>query len=104
MTTEHWQSFQKQQSFKIDSTMPIDAALLEKQRRKQSGLCSAKSIFCCLSVLLGQSSTRPKNSNKRRQSVEVLRKDDDDGSFGYNFDEMSPRVSTRLASSGHNFD
>ena len=105
MTTEHWQSFQKQQSFKFtDSAMPIDAVELERQRRKQSGFCSAKSLFCCLSVLVGQS-TKAKSTKQRRQPIEVLRREDDDDSFGYNFDDqMSPRVMTRLATSGHNFD
>mmetsp|Transcript_20608 Transcript_20608/g.44769 ORF Transcript_20608/g.44769 Transcript_20608/m.44769 type:complete len:109 (+) Transcript_20608:273-599(+) len=108
MTAEHWQSFQKQQSFRFaESTMPVDAVELERQRRKQSGLCSVKSLFCCLSVLVGRPSIREKSSKKRRQSqqMELRSFENDDDSFGYNFDEqMSPRVLTRLASTGHNFN
>mmetsp|Transcript_19129 Transcript_19129/g.31208 ORF Transcript_19129/g.31208 Transcript_19129/m.31208 type:complete len:115 (-) Transcript_19129:134-478(-) len=114
MSTEHWQSFQEQQSFKFaESSMPVYAVEVERQRRKQGGLCSIKSLFCCLSVLVGRPSNSAnkssKKSKKRRQSqqMEVLRTfENDDDSFGYNFDEqiISPRVLKRLASDGNNFD
>lgn len=131
MSAEHWQTFQKQQSQSFryglgDScNMPVDANELERLRRKQSGLCSVKSLFCCISVLVGRpltttttakSSSKTKNTStsrrrrrrlqqqKQQQVVRFYEKDDD--SFGDNFDEqMSPRVMTRLAtSSGHNFN
>eukprot|EP01083_Nonionella_stella_P014014 39403_1 len=110
MSSEHWQTFQKAQSFKFpDTSMPIDSAEAERQRRKQGGICSVKSLFCCLSVLVGKPASGGKRSNKRRQSqqqMDIYRNyQNDDASFGYNFDEpqMSPRVSTRLASAD-NFD
>mmetsp|Transcript_9322 Transcript_9322/g.16860 ORF Transcript_9322/g.16860 Transcript_9322/m.16860 type:complete len:112 (+) Transcript_9322:150-485(+) len=111
MSEEHWQSFQKQQSYKFaESRMPIESAEVERQRRKQEGLlCSVKSLFCCLSVLTGRpivgGNKRSKNSRQSSQ-MEVSRKfERDDDSFGYNFDEqISPRVMTRLASGGHNFN
>lgn len=112
MSNEHWQTFQKQQSVKFtDAAMPIDSAELERQRRRQGGMCSLKSLFCCLTVLVGKpsKSKRAKSSRKRRQSQQQMEcfrgHDNDDDSFGYNFDEkISPRVLTRLASAGHNFD
>mmetsp|Transcript_24529 Transcript_24529/g.52416 ORF Transcript_24529/g.52416 Transcript_24529/m.52416 type:complete len:112 (-) Transcript_24529:246-581(-) len=111
MSEEQWQSFQKQQSLKLaESSMPVDSADLERRRRKQEGLeCSVKSLFCCLSVLCGRPSIRVKKPSKNRrqsQRMEVLRRvAKDDDSFGYNFDDqISPRVLTRLARDGHNFD
>ena len=112
MATEHWKSFQKQQSLHFTESMPVDSAEYERQRRRQAGLCSVKSLFCCLSVLVGKPSigSRRNSSKKRPQSqqMEVLRSwENDDDSFGYNFDEQipSPRVLTRLAAdAGHNFD
>jgi len=106
---EHWEKFQKQQqSFRFaESTMPIDAAELERQRRRQGGLCSVKSLFCCLSVLVGRPAIGSKSSKNQRQShVGVVRSfENDDDSFGFNFDEqISPRVMTRLANAGHGFD
>jgi hypothetical protein len=110
MSAEHWQTFQKQQSFRYGE-MPVDAAELERLRRKQGGLCSVKSLFCCLSVLVGRpaatSTTRAKNPKRRYRQQEVVRSNEnDDDSFGYNFDEQlsSPRVMTRLAGSDHNFN
>lgn len=103
--SEHWQSFQKQQSFKfVDQGMPIDSAEL---RAKESNMCSVKSLFCCLSVLVGKptKSGTVKDSKKVRRSQIIRNFDNDDDSFGYNFDDqMSPRVLTRLAAPGHNFD
>mmetsp|Transcript_31752 Transcript_31752/g.54162 ORF Transcript_31752/g.54162 Transcript_31752/m.54162 type:complete len:113 (+) Transcript_31752:277-615(+) len=112
MSTEHWQSFQKQQSFKhADSTMPIDSVVLERQRRKQAaGMSSAKSLFCCLSVLVGRPSVSARRNSKkahRSQQMGFMSNfGNDDDSFGYNFDDeqMSPRVSRRLANDGHNFN
>jgi hypothetical protein len=46
-----------------------------------------------------------KDSKKVRRSQIIRNFDNDDDSFGYNFDDqMSPRVLTRLAAPGHNFD
>lgn len=117
MSREHWQSFQRQQqqSFRYaESSMPIYADELERQRRKQDGLCSLKSLFCCLSVLVGRRPAGGKEvsrNNRRRQAhqyqMEVLRShENDDDSFGYNFDEqLSPIVLTRLTSRvDHNID
>ena len=91
--------------------MPIDAIELERQRRRQDGMCTFKSLICCLSVLVGMPSNKSSASkNSKRQSqqhVGVVRSfENDDDSFGYNFDDqMSPRVLTRLSSTtGHNFD
>jgi hypothetical protein len=91
--------------------MPVDANELERLRRRQGGLCSVKSLFCCLSVLVGRpatatSRTKPTKGGRRRQQEVVRSYENDDDSFGYNFDEqISPRVMTRLAtSSGHNFN
>jgi hypothetical protein len=91
--------------------MPVDANELERLRRKQGGLlCSVRSLVCCLSVLVGRpplTTSRSKNSKSSRRQQEVVRSyENDDDSFGYNFDEqISPRVMTRLAtSSDHNFN
>ena len=89
MGTEHWQSFQKRQATFAESGLPVDAVEFERQRRKQGGLCSVKSLFCCLSVLVGRPMHTSKSSVKRRysQQGEVLRMfENDDDSFGYNFD------------------
>ena len=89
--------------------MPIDAIELERQRRKQGGMCSVKSVFCCLSVLFGRppayaSGSSEKRRPSKRTKVSRMFENDDD-SFGYNFDDqISPRVMTRLASDGHNFN
>ena len=112
MSAEHWQTFQKQQhqSFK-ESAMPIDAIEFERQRKRQDGMCTFKSLVCCLSVLVGMPGNKNNSSkNSKRQSLQnvgVVRSfETDDASFGYNFDDqMSPRVMTRLSSTtGHNFD
>lgn len=102
--SQKWQTLQKQQSCKFaESSMPIHSEELERQRRKEGGVCSVKSIFCCLSVLAGGALFQAKESNRRQSRLRNL--ENDDNSFGYNFDEqMSPRVLTRLANDDHNFD
>lgn len=110
MSMEHWQSFLRNQSVKFSDNLPVDSVELERRRRRQDGICSIKSLFCCLSVLLGKPSIRDSSSKsaQRRQQSQVgiiVNYDNDDASFGYNFDEhMSPRVLTRLAGRGHHFD
>ncbi|KAL3757520.1 hypothetical protein ACHAWU_010152 [Discostella pseudostelligera] len=89
MSAEHWQNFQKQQSSRHGyGDMPVDAAELERLRRKQGGLCSVKSLFCCLSVLVGRPPTSREKNSKRRQQEIVRSFENDDDSFGYNFDEQ----------------
>ncbi|KAL3781565.1 hypothetical protein ACHAW5_002574 [Stephanodiscus triporus] len=105
---EHWARFQKQERARLaESAMPIDAVELERQRRRQSGLCSVKSLLCCLTVLVGKPSTgRAKDTLKRPASYHRRSFENDDDSFGYNFDDeqISPRVLSRLANGGHNFN
>ena len=86
--------------------MPVDAVEFERRRRKQGGMCSIKSLVCCLTVLVGQPSLRKSSKKKQsQQPVEFVRTFEDDDSFGYNFDEqMSPRVMTRLAGAGRSID
>lgn len=72
-------------------------------------MCSIKSLVCCLSVLVGKPSIRNSKKDKQRQQRHIglmSNYDNDDASFGYNFDDqvMSPRVLTRLAGRGHQFD
>jgi len=103
---EHWQTFQKSQS--VDN-LPIDSVEFERRRRRQDGMCSIKSLVCCLSVLVGNPTTRNRKKDTQCQQRHIGRisnYDDDDNSFGYNFNEqiMSPRVLTRLADKGHHFD
>ena len=106
--TEHWQTFQKSQNIKFSDNLPIDSVEFERRRRRQDSLCSIKSLMCCLSVLVGKSSNRNGKEKQRRQTQIGLISnfDNDDASFGYNFDDeiMSPRVLTRLAGKGHHFD
>ena len=112
-TMQHWSSFQKQQNCRLASLdLPIDAEEFERQRRKQDGMCSVKSLFCCLSVLIGRPSLRNSANNRSQQRSQqqqqhvgmVASYENDGDSFGYNFDTTSPRVLTRLANNGHNFD
>ena len=87
--------------------MPIDSEELERLRRRQTGLCSVKSLFCCLSVLVGRpSAIRSAKEPAKRQASYNRRSFEDDDSFGYNFDDeqISPRVLSRLATGGHNFN
>ena len=93
--------------------MPINIEEVERQRRRHESICSVKSLFCCLSVLVGKHSYTNKSSlskkrKKRQTQHHVVRSFEDDDSFGHNFDDdeqMSPRVMTRLSSvRGHNFD
>ncbi|KAL3791805.1 hypothetical protein HJC23_002436 [Cyclotella cryptica] len=110
MSMEHWQTFQRNQSIKFSDNLPVDSVEFERRRRRQDGICSIKSLFCCLSVLVGKPSIRntSNKSAKRKRQPQVgiiVNYDNDDASFGYNFDEqMSPRVLTRLAGRGHHFD
>jgi hypothetical protein len=64
--------------------------------------------MCCLSVLVGKPSIRSKKAERQqqRQIGLISNYDNDDASFGYNFDDqvISPRVLTRLAGRGHQFD
>lgn len=93
---------------KFSDNLPIDSIEFERRRRRQDGMCSVKSLICCLSVLVGKPSMRNSKKEKRRQPQIglVSNYDNDDASFGYNFDDeiMSPRVLTRLAGKGHHFD
>ncbi len=93
VSTQHWQSFVSSSSPRFESGhLPVHSVEYERQRRKQE---SWKSIFCCLKVLVGKS---PRNNNtvdaRRRQSqsrqsqVALLRSNNTDDSFGYNFDEQ----------------
>ncbi|KAL3822334.1 hypothetical protein ACHAXA_002649 [Cyclostephanos tholiformis] len=106
MSGEHWQRFQKQERARLaESSMPIDAVELERLRRRQNGLCSVKSLFCCLSVLVGKpSALRSAKGTTKRQTYRRSLEDDD--SFGYNFDDeqISPRVLSRLATGGHDIN
>jgi hypothetical protein len=109
MSGEHWERFQKQERARLaESAMPIDAIELERLRRRKGGMCSVKSLFCCLSVLVGKPSTvRAKGSTKRQPSFQRRSFENDDASLGYNFDDeqmISPRVLSRLATGGHNFN
>ena len=109
MSMEHWQKFHKNQSL-VDASLPVDSVEYERLRRRQDGVCSVKSLFCCLSVLIGKPSMRQSNAKKNRQTQQQQMEwsrsfENDDDSFGYNFDDqMSPRVLTRLADKGHCFD
>lgn len=69
-------------------------------------MCSIKSLFCCISVLVPSIRNSKKDQRKAQsQDVFVVNYNNDDASFGYNFeDEMSPRVLTRLSGRGHHFD
>ena len=87
--------------------MPVDAVEFERRRRKQGGMCSIKSLLCCLTVLVGQPSLRKSSKKKQsqQQPVEFVRTFEDDDSFGYNFDEqISPRVMARLAGASRSID
>ena len=112
MSGVHWQRFQKHESVRLaglaDTPMPIDAVELERRRRREGGMCSVKALLCCLSVLVGKPAIGGVKDRAKRQSAGMAPRrshDDDDASFGYNFDDpMSPRVLSRLASGGHNFN
>ncbi|KAL3780252.1 hypothetical protein ACHAWO_010546 [Cyclotella atomus] len=107
--TENWHSFQKSNSIKFSDNLPIDSVEFERRRRRQDGMCSIRSLVCCISVLVGNPSIRSKKEKQRQQQRQIgliSNYDNDDASFGYNFDDqvMSPRVLTRLAGRGHQFD
>lgn len=107
---EHWHKFQKSNSIKFSDNLPIDSVEYERRRNRQESMCSIKSLVCCISVLVGKPSIRNNKKKKQRQqqrSIGLMSNcDNDDASFGYNFDDqvMSPRVLTRLAGRGHQFD
>ena len=95
MSTEHWRSFQKQQqqhqSMRHSEMMPINIEEVERQRRRHDSICSVKSLFCCLSVLVGKhsytKSSLSKKRKKRQTQHHVVRSFEDDDSFGHNFDD-----------------
>lgn len=109
MSGEHWNGFKSVRLAGLDDTpMPIDAVELDRRRR---GTSSIKALFCCLSVLVGKPAIgSAKDREAKRQAAAGMAPrhqshDDDNASFGYNFDDpMSPRVLSRLASGGHNFN
>ena len=110
MSGEHWNRFQASRLAGLDDTpMPIDAIELDRRRRREGrGTSSIKALFCCLSVLVGKPAIGgAKDREAKRQAAAPRHQshDDDDASFGYNFDDpMSPRVLSRLASGGHSFN
>ena len=114
MSGEHWNGFKSVRLAGLDDTpMPIDANELDRRRRREGReMSSIKALFCCLSVLVGKPAIGgAKDREAKRQAAErgmAPRHQshyDDDASFGYNFDDaMSPRILSRLASGGHNFN
>ena len=104
MSVQHWQSFRASSSPRFDASLPIHSVEYERQRRKRE--CSLKSLFCCLKILVGKKSSRSNNiaEAKRRQTqIALLRTNNTDDSFGYNFDDHQP-PSQKLSGSSENND
>ena len=107
MSAQHWQSFVSSSSPRFDAaSLPIDAAEYRRQRRKQE--CSWKSLFCCLKILVGKPPRTNNTADVRRRQAQValLRSNNTDDSFGYNFDEHPPppQLSSSSERSEHTVD
>lgn len=109
VSAQHWQNFVSSSSPRFDSAnLPVHAVEYERQRRKQE---SWKSIFCCLKMLVGKSPRTNNNTadvrrrQARQSNVALLRSNNTDDSFGYNFDENQnqppPQLSVSSQSSDH---
>jgi len=104
MLAQHWQNFRASSSPRFEAvSLPIHAAEFERQRRKQEHL---KSVFCCLKILAGKSprlnNTAASAVRRRQSQMPILRANNTDDSFGYNFDAQPP--SQQLSASSESSD